>query len=278
MIISITYGDEKYSRSKKFNCRRALKMGADKAIAYGPEDISDEYKQKNAHIWSQNRGGGYWIWKPYIINMVMENMSEDDYLVYTDAGAIFIKPIDCLIKAMEKENTDIMVFSLTLLEKHYSKRDAFILLDCDEPMYANTPQILASYMILKKSKRTMELVHDYLKYIQDERVVTDLPNCLGKENYQGFVENRHDQTCLSLLCKKYGIIPFRDPSQYGNDMKLWPENIQRRSEYPQVIDSYRDYRVGNMFQLKYRNTTWYKYTSLEWYKKQIIKFVMRNNS
>lgn len=275
MVISITYGDEKYSRSKKFNCRMALKMGADKAIAFGPEDISEEFKKKNSKIWSQSRGGGYWIWKPYIINQMLESMSEDDYLIYTDAGSVFIKPIEYLIKAMDAENTDIMVFSLRLLEKHYTKRDAFVLMDCDEAIYTDTYQILGGYIVLKKTVKTMELMQNFLRYVQDERIVTDQPNCLGKENYPGFVENRHDQTCLSLLCKKYGILPFRDPSQYGLDVELWPMDIRKRSTYPQVIDSHRDFRVGNMFQLKYRNKIWYKYTSLKWYKKILSKMLMK---
>lgn len=57
MIIAVTYGDQKYERAKKFNCRMALKYGADKAIAFGPEDISKDYKEKNKHIWQQSRGG-----------------------------------------------------------------------------------------------------------------------------------------------------------------------------------------------------------------------------
>lgn len=273
MIISITYGNEKYDRSKKFNCRMALRMGADKAIAFGPEDISDDYKKKNYEIWSQPRGGGYWLWKPYIINKMLEKINEDDYLIYTDAGAVFVKPIKYLIKDMEDTGTDLMVFSLTLLEKYYTKRDAFILMECDEPIYTDTPQILSGYIIIKKTTRTISLIQEWLKYIQDARIVTDMPNCSGEKNYSGFIENRHDQSCLSLLCKKYEIKPFRDPSQYGVNAGLWPKDVQERSTYPQMIDSYRDYRVGNMFQLKLRDKAWYKYVTLNWYKKLISKML-----
>ena len=32
------------------------------------------------------RGGGYWIWKPYIISKMLEQINENDILVYIDAG------------------------------------------------------------------------------------------------------------------------------------------------------------------------------------------------
>lgn len=49
-------------------------------------------------------------------------------------------------------------------------------------------------------------------------VNTDQPNQLGKENYPGFRENRHDQTALSLAAFREGIIGhrgFSDSSEYG---------------------------------------------------------------
>lgn len=275
MIISITYGDEKFKRAKKFNCRMALKNGADKAIAYGPKDISYEYKKRNEHIWTQSRGGGYWIWKPYIINKSMQEMGSDDYLIYSDAGAIFVNSVHYLIDAMEKEDTDLMVFSLTHPEKKYTKRDAFILMGCDEIEYTETPQILATYIVLKKTKRTEKIMQEYLQYVQDARIITDMPNQMGEENYPEFVENRHDQSCLSLICKKYGIKPFRDPSQYGNQQELFSEEVRNRSQYPQVIDSIRNPEINTWFKYKNLNKKWYKCVSWKWYRKK-LKFLNKN--
>lgn len=269
MIISITYGNEKYERAKKFNCKMAKKHGADKVIAYGPEDIPDEFKNKNEHIWKKSRGGGYWIWKPYIINKTLKEMDEADYLIYTDAGAIFINSVQYLIDAMETEGTDLMVFSLTYPEKKYTKRDAFILMECDEEKYTDTPQTLGGYIVLKKTERTVKIMEEFLQYVQDERIITDIPNQMGKENYPEFVENRHDQSCLSLLCKKYEIEPFRDPSQYGNQENVFCEEVRNRSQYPQLIDSFRNPEIGNWFQYKNVNKKWYKYISWKWYKRKL---------
>lgn len=140
-----------------------------------------------------------------------------------------------LIEAMQKANTDVMPMSLPegFKEKTWSKRDAFILMDCDSEEYANTPIRESGWIFLKKSPDTVALIDEWLYYIQDPRIVTDMPNQLGKENYEGFRENRHDQTVWSLLTKKHGIKPFREPCQYFPPTSGgFSKDILDRSTYP----------------------------------------------
>ena len=65
---------------------------------------------------------------------------------------------------------------------------------------------------------------------------------MGLPNYEGFIENRHDQTIWSLLTKKHGILSFRDPSQYGDGAKEkeYSDDVRIRSRYPMIIDSHRN--------------------------------------
>lgn len=281
MIVSITYGNEKFEKAKVFNCKMAKKYGADVAIAYGPEVLDEEFRRKNQALLMQKRGGGYWIWKPYIILKTLERLNEGDILIYTDAGAIFVKKISYLLQTMERENTDIMVFSLDHLEKTYTKRDAFILMECDTPAYTDTNQILSGYIICKKTERVLRLFTEWQKYILDERIVSDIPNRIGKDNYEGFIENRHDQSILSLLCKKYGVKPFRDPSQFGRGEYLVgvPKEVLDRSPYPQVIDSFRFGDVSSRFELKHRDEQWYIKTKYFWQqvKKKFQRYCDRRN-
>ena len=116
-----------------------------------------------------------------------------------------------------------MTFQLPdeFLERIWSKRDAFILMDCDSERFADTPQFLASYMLFKKTPRIVALIDEYLMYAQDPRIITDIPNQMGKDNYPGFRDNRHDQTIWSLLCKKKGIIPFDVPYVFCHHRRFW---------------------------------------------------------
>ncbi len=89
-------------------------------------------------------------------------------------------------------------------ESVYTKRDAFILLGADMPFYSQTNQYQATIQIYQKSSYTVKFVQEWLYYCQDRRIITDDNNTLGLNNYHDFRDNRHDQTVLSLLIKKYG--------------------------------------------------------------------------
>lgn len=265
MILAINYSDDRYKIAQKFNSKSALKYGADKVREYGPADIDEDFKKRNADIFSYERGGGYWIWKSYILRDALARVNDGDYVIYTDAGSAFVNKIQYLINAMNKEKTDIMVFQIDQLEKNYSKRDAFILLECDQKDYVESYQRCGGYIVLKKSKRSVDFVNNYLEYSQDKRIITNQPNELGKDNYPGFVENRHDQTILSLLSKKWGIDAFRDPSEYGLeqccDVKIFSEEVLSRSTYPQIIESHRNPYLKHWYQLNYKK--WYRWFDKE---------------
>lgn len=257
MILAISYADERFQQTQKFNTKRALKFGADKVLEYSYDTLSDEFKEKNKSIFKYTRGGGYWVWKPYIIRDALSIVQKDDYVVYTDAGSAFVQPMHLLIDAMNNEKTDVMAFCIDQIEIKYSKRDALILMDCDKDEIIHSPQICTGYIILRKTQRAVELIDQYLAYVQDRRIVTDEPNVLGKDNYPEFIENRHDQTVWSLLCKKNGIRPFRDPSEWGLDHSLFSDEVNERSPYPQVIESHRNPKLHYFFQLNYKRKWWY---------------------
>ena len=123
MILAITYGDEKYSYMKRVNQFTAKFFGkADRVKAYGPEDISDEFKKKNSHIFSQGRLGGYCIWKPYVILKALDTLQEGDYCMYLDSGAYYINDLHALQKQIEKDNVDF-IFSSSLLPENIGQSE-----------------------------------------------------------------------------------------------------------------------------------------------------------
>lgn len=101
-----------------------------------------------------------------------------------------------------------------LIEKDYTKRDAFVLMDLDEPKYTDSSQREATYIWLIKNEFTVKLINEYLEYAQNQNIITDLPNTTG-DNYPTFKDHRHDQSIWSLLCKKYDVEPHRLISQHG---------------------------------------------------------------
>jgi hypothetical protein len=254
MIIAANYADKKFKRAQHLNSRTAREYGADKVIEYGPEDIDRDFYEKNREILSNPRGGGYYLWKPYFYRKAYDELNDGDYLIYTDAGSVYVNNIQYLIDCMEKEKVNIMIFSLQneMLERKYNKRDALILTGCDSPKYTETPQSIGGYMIYKKSPEVKAFFDEVLKYAQDIRIISDKPNVLGEPNYEGFVDHRHDQAVISLISKKHGLKRFRDPSQYG-EINHYEPDVEARSTYPQIVDSHR-FNAGSIAEIKFRRT------------------------
>ena len=254
MIIAANYADKKFRKAQRLNSKTARQWGADRVIEYTPEDIDPAFRERNKEILDHPRGGGYYLWKPYVFYRGYQELGEGDYLIYTDAGSVYVDKIQKLIDCMEREHVNLMLFSLQneMLERKYTKRDAFILTGCDEARYADTPQSIGGYMVCRKSPEVEDFFREVLSYVQDIRIISDRPNTMGKENYTDFIDHRHDQSVISLISKKRGIKKFRDPSQHGM-INRYPEDVEKRSSYPQIIDSHR-MNVGSMFELRFKRT------------------------
>ena len=210
----INYSDKAFKAQQNFALKMAKSRGGfDNITGYSREDIDKEFYEENKNILDQPRGGGYWLWKPYFINKKLNELTDGDYLFYSDSGAFFLKNIDILIEELEKYDQDIMGFELPLIESQWTKKELFLNMDCDEA-YSETNQIFASYILVRKTKLSVEFFEKYLQYSCDEINITDKyqDNISQDKN---FIDHRHDQSIFSLLYKINKLRPFKDPSQLG---------------------------------------------------------------
>ena len=234
--ILVNYADKTFSQAQKLNSKTGLEIGGfDEVRSFSPEDIDEKFYEENQKLLSEFRGNGYWLWKPYFLLKTLNEANDGDYVFYCDAGAVFVDKIDYLVEGVEALQQDVLVFEIPYVEKEWSKRDAFVLMECDSIKYTDTLQRCSGFIVCRKSEFSVSFVSEWLEYQKDRRIVSDDKNVMGKEDYEGFQENRHDQTVLSLLSKKYNLTVFRDPSQLGNAMKQDYAN----SPYPQIVDSTR---------------------------------------
>jgi hypothetical protein len=217
MVTLVNFADKNFKNKQKWNTISGKLFGGfDDVLEYRFEDIDEHCLSLNKeNLKYKEKGAGNYFWKPYIVKKGLEKINKGEYLMYADSGSIFLKNVKPLIKFMEKNKKDIFCFKLPLIEKQWTKRDAFILMGCDSSEYTDTPQVLATYFLIKKSAKSIQFIEEYEKYCFDNRVLSDDPNALGKSNYPGFIEHRHDQSILSLLCKKNNVLVEPDISDYG---------------------------------------------------------------
>ena len=253
--ILINFGSTCCKNSQVINCKSGLEIGGfDLCISFGPESLDRDFTERclTPLLKPIKRGYGYWVWKPYIILKYVPHisinisftfffifrtlleMNDDDYLFYADAGSEFIDNVDTgLICPFHELGRDIQLFHLDRKENAYTKEDAFTLTGCNTKECRESNQITGSFILLRRTMKSIRFVSEWLAFATDRRAVSDQPSILGKDG-PAFKTHRHDQSLLSLVAKKWGFFDqvLPDPSQWGDSdrKKLTPrhgfKNIQ----------------------------------------------------
>lgn len=253
MITVINYANTPYRETQEYCTKSAYRRGkADKVIEYGPNDIDRDFYNKNSTILQNKRGGGLWLWKPYIICKALKEIQENDYLIYIDSGAYFIRSAKYLTDMIDSTGQDILCFELgNLFEKQYTKPDVFVRMGLNEDKYKDTCQRLATIIVCKKTGFTVSFFKEYLELAQNEEIIFDDNPERSKKECPAFVSHREDQSIYSLLTKKYQLKGYRNPSQWGVKrglMNLFIQAVRRcgheTMDYPVVIIVHRCKKVN----------------------------------
>ena len=208
----ITFGHNCCKRSKVKAMESARDPGGfDIVTAHDMSSLSEKFRYKHSAILTEKKGGGLWLWKPYIIlKTLIERMSVNDLLMYQDADAYLTRDAGPMLKAAQDLESGIVLFHSGHLEEECSKRDSYIIMDMDDQRVYQSFQRLATFVILRKNCQSLQFVMEWLAYAMDPRILTNNPNELGKPNLPAFSRiNRFDQTVLSLLSKKWQLDVFR---------------------------------------------------------------------
>ena len=83
--VFISYGDTGFKKSLKRIAKQARASRLfDKVEVYTPSDLPSPIRYSPLMIY--HRGGGYWVWKPWIIYNTLNQCEEGDIIYYIDAG------------------------------------------------------------------------------------------------------------------------------------------------------------------------------------------------
>lgn len=206
MIHLITYGDDKYIGAKKRICREAKSTGwFDTITLYGPDKLGNDFKQKFKKVLNLRRGGGFWIWKSYIIKKKLEQINDNDILIYLDAGFTINKKGEKrfreYIEMLNKSDEGILSFQNGQTERLYTTKQIFEYFKVDQnSSIATSQQLLGGIRIMKKNNNLINLINmEYKVYSDNQLLITDYYNKNNQESY--FKDNRHDQSVFSIIRK-----------------------------------------------------------------------------
>jgi len=239
-ILFVTYGSSNFNLQKKHivNLAKNSKF-FDETISYSPRDLDDSFKNKYSEVLSNNRGGGFWIWKNQILKQTVENLKENDLIVYSDAGSSLNlsakNRFDSYIDNLLSSDKSTLRFKLDLKEKFWTTKEIFEFFGLDnKSKYGNSEQYLAGHMILKNNKDLKDQIQEFDNLLNyDHYLIT---NKYDNNQIQDFKENRHDQSVFSLLSKLYGCV------EYENEV-WFKESEEKQFDYPFLAVQQKKYNL-----------------------------------
>lgn len=218
------YANEKYYTQQQLNTQSAHKKGkVDGVLEFHEQDIVELKKEYPEHF-KIARGGGLWLWKPYIILKALGMIEEGDYLFYCDSGAVFVDDLHLMIPDLEASGHDLMVVEQPLLSHCFTKKECYELMDWHD--YSGN-QILSGYILMKKSKQSITYMQEWLDNMKDIRKAYGKKFLPEITEFKDYVSHREDQSVLDVLRQKWGLKGYRDPSDFG----IFPWQYMRAGGY-----------------------------------------------
>jgi hypothetical protein len=171
------------------------------------------FKSKCPRIELNERGSGFYAWKPFIIQKKLAEAPEGDIVFYCDVGRTF--PYKLLKGSLR--------FFLDWLENHqqsvipgvkipwngpmskWTKRDAFAAMGMDLPQIHAASPIQASFSFWINNLDSKKIIEEWMNLSAQRQLISDDSSVMGLPELPGFHEHRHDQSLLSLVCLKHGF-------------------------------------------------------------------------
>ena len=218
----VSYATERFKSVRQELNESAVKFGIAEILSYTEDDLhQSDYYVQNKSILDEICGAGYWAWKPYFVLKALEQLSDGDVLFYCDAGSMFLESPEPLIRLVKEQPQGLVLFDARPLKnRQFTKRDCFARLGCDKPVYWDANKVIATILVVRKCVFSVGFLNEWLQYCQDRAAITDDPNVCGKGELPGYLQHRWDQSILSVLAAKYKTETFRNPTMWGNFLKL----------------------------------------------------------
>ena len=234
--IFIAYADAALAYSLKRIGRQARRLNIfDEVILYTPADLSDELK---AHPLMQHRkGGGYWVWKPWLIQKTLLEHEPGDIVVYVDAGSTLRKSPEWnrLFGLMDRYDTLCFQYAETVpifahwgnastKIKYWTKKSALTFLDeyFHDNAYRENCKVMGGLLFMKNPDNS--LLRQWLDIsLNHPELIVDPTGEEMKDQEPGFAYHKHEQSFLTALAyydKTVCMIP-ETYENYAPDTFAW---------------------------------------------------------
>jgi hypothetical protein len=220
-LFFLSFADSRYKRSLARIAQQARRFNIFDGITVADESLLEvnfrnKFKEK---LRAGTRGYGYWCWKPQIIIQELEKLSDDDMLLYVDAGChLNHRGIDRLLdyfEALRNSKTGILAFQakkpvsplahdgrqlFNFPNYMWTKGDLLDYFGVRENQHILKSQSIGAGIILfRKCQNSINILKQWRETIDHDFSLID-DSASRSSNPSGYIEHRHDQAIFSILC------------------------------------------------------------------------------
>ena len=202
-LIFLSFADKRFN-SKRIKDEALSANCFDKVIVENEDNFENWYKERFKDRF-KDRGFGYWQWKSYRIRRLLEQIDENDVLVYLDAGC----HLNCVGGKWLKDSLlwyikscPVALFQSNASECSYTKGDIYSYFSTLGYDTTFKNQLQGGVIILRKTFETTQLIDNWYYICHNHYSLIDDSQSISS-NHESFIENRHDQAVLSILANNY---------------------------------------------------------------------------
>jgi len=186
--------------------------------AWSPKKLlSEGFSDVVREVRLNERGSGYWSWKPFIIQKKLNQVPDGDIVFYCDVGrrypfTLLDQPITPFLNWMDLMGQDMMPGVENTWDgpvKFWAKRDALLYTNMDRVDVHEATIIQAGFSFWRAGVKSREFIATWMDLCAKRHLVSDDPSVCGLPELPEFREHRHDQSLLTLLCLKEGLAGLR---------------------------------------------------------------------
>lgn len=245
MIKLITYTDHRMTISAGKLVESAMKHGVESTHVYTPEQMPDFWKAIQAPVLAQERGAGFYCWKPAVVLDAILKLQVNDTLIWCDAGNEIISDVREVTGRMDD---DIFLFCNCFKHVEWCKMDVLKAVNVASmsidhtfsgPMYsigddlANSHQAQASTIFFRVTERSIKFIKEWYAWSLMPGMIDNEPSILP--NVPTFSEHRWDQSLLTSIALKWKIATHWFPSLTGYHIKA----NHPKDTYPALLNHTR---------------------------------------
>jgi hypothetical protein len=224
----LSYATPGYEPQQRAVVRSAARVGFTDYFTWGrPQLEQTAFYARHRNLLDARKGGGYWLWKPYLIGRELARLQSGDFLVYTDCGypwrpLVIRQSLNPLLDWCERHNGGLLPG--VYVPKHgpnrrWTKHECFITMNCDSEPYWSHPQVQATFSVWQKCARAEDFVGEWLEWCLQPAALSDERVMPGVEEYPDFIAHRHDQSVVTNLALLRGVRCFGSPEELYSDTK-----------------------------------------------------------